>query len=84
MLLTTDYTHQINRFVEDISQMGVVEPREGPKNDLNFPPEMDVENLHPKVRARLHSAPEGSLRKDPTDLRNIAKVRRFPNGLLRS
>jgi hypothetical protein len=84
LLLTTDYTHQINRFVEDISQMGVVEPREGPKNDLNFPPEMDVENLHPKVRARLHSAPEGSLRKDPTDLRNIAKVRRFPNGLLRS
>jgi hypothetical protein len=84
LLSSTSYTDQINHMIHHFSQMGVVEPREGPKDDPHFPPEMEVENLPHKMREHLESAPEGRHRTDPTDLRNISKVRRFPNGLLKS
>jgi L-lysine epsilon oxidase-like protein len=71
-----DYLDQINAFIANISQMGVVESRDGPKNDANFPPVMEVEDLPHKTRQALaaHAA-------KPADLSGISKMRRFPYGL---
>ncbi|HEX7645078.1 MAG TPA: LodA/GoxA family CTQ-dependent oxidase [Burkholderiaceae bacterium] len=52
------YEEQINNMIADISQMGVVEVREGPKDGLRLPPVMEVEEL-PKPVPReglLHAA----------------------------
>lgn len=76
LLATTDYTDQINSLIADISQMGVVEQREGP-GDPNFPQVMEVENLTDAVAQALAKAPHGQTRTDPTDLGSIGKVRRF-------
>jgi len=83
LLKTTNYTDQINHMIEQFSDLGVVVPREGLTDDPHFPPEMEVESLPHKVRKHLESAPEGRHRTDPTELRTISKVRRFPNGLIR-
>lgn len=39
------YEDQINSMIADISQMGVVEVREGPKDSLRLPPFLEVEQL---------------------------------------
>jgi L-lysine epsilon oxidase-like protein len=75
------YTEQINRMIADISQMGVVETREGLKRDPNFPAVMQVENLPAHTAKAFAAADHGELRHDPTDLTEIAKARRFPQGL---
>jgi hypothetical protein len=71
------YTEQINSLVADISQMGVVEVREGVKDDPLFPPVMEVQQLPPHTARRLAAAPAGPR----VDLSTIAKVHRFPHGL---
>jgi hypothetical protein len=74
------YVDQINRLIQNISQMGVVEERRGIPNDPLFPPVMEVEDLPPATsphRAAFALAPG----EDQVDLSGIAKVRRFPHGL---
>jgi L-Lysine epsilon oxidase N-terminal/L-lysine epsilon oxidase C-terminal domain len=73
-----DYLDQINSFIADISQMGVVETRDGPKNDPNFPPTIEVEDLPQPTRQKLASRARAAPR---ADLSSIDKVRRFPHGL---
>ena len=75
------YTEQINRMVADISQMGVVQTRKGPPNDPNFPAVMQVESLPAHTLAAFAASDHGHIRRDPTDLTQIAKVRRFTQGL---
>jgi len=41
------YQDQINRMVQDIAQMGIVEVREGPRDGAGFPAVMEVEQLPP-------------------------------------
>lgn len=88
------YTDQINNMIRDYGKMGVVEVREGPKDDQHFPPMMEVEQLEPRhVKLTLSArAEEKSVRgislepdqsSDDVDLTNIEKVRRFPYGLRR-
>jgi hypothetical protein len=76
--LHQSYTEQINSLVADISQMGVVEVREGVKDDPLFPPVMEVQQLPPHTARRLAAAPPAGPR---VDLSTIAKVHRFPHGL---
>lgn len=73
-----DYLDQINSFIGDISQMGVVETRDGPKNNPNFPATIEVEDLPQPVRQKLASRVRAT---KPADLSGIEKVRRFPYGL---
>jgi len=78
--LDKSYTEQINSLVGDISQMGVVEVRDGLPDDPLFPPRMQVQQLPAETAPRLAAAapaPAGPR----TDLSTIAKVRRFPRGL---
>jgi hypothetical protein len=75
------YTDIINNLVANISQMGVVEPRDGPKDDLNFPQVIEVENRPTQTREFLATAKDLPEDISPIDLTNIAKVRRFPYGL---
>jgi hypothetical protein len=78
--LDKSYTEQINSLVGDISQMGVVEVRDGLPDDPLFPPRMQVQQLPAGTAPRLAAAapaPAGPR----TDLSTIAKVRRFPRGL---
>ena len=74
--LQQSYIEQINSFIGNISQMGVVEERKGPQNDPHFPALMEVEDLkaEPAALFALEASP-------PTDRTNIAKVHRFPRGL---
>jgi hypothetical protein len=82
-----NYIAQINSFVADISQMSVIETREGIPGDPNFPPVMQVEDI---AVQRLAAAPHllaaradvGAPPEAPEeDLSGIEKVRRFPKGL---
>jgi hypothetical protein len=79
-----NYLDQINSFIGDISQMGVVEMREGPANDPAFPDMIGVQDVPPVPPARLDAvrapAPARAAG-EPGDLRRIDKVRRFPFGL---
>jgi len=75
------YTDQINRLAEDISQMGLVEVREGVIGDPRFPPLMEVEELPRATLAAFAAGGHGASTRDYTDLAHTAKARRFPNGL---
>jgi hypothetical protein len=79
---TKSYTDQINNFVANIGQMGVVEVRDGPQDQPNFPAVMEVENL-PALTDRLLAAMAVPAEVDQVDLSGIDKVRRFPFGLRR-
>jgi len=71
-----EYLEQINRFTADFGQMGVVESRDGPQNDANFPPVMEVADRSlPKI-----DRPAAALA-EHADIGSIAKIRRFPSGL---
>ena len=83
--LHKSYTEQINHMIDHFGDMGVVEVREGVKKNPNFPPVMEVENLPPETRAKMSVAAEQRLAAAPRrDLSKIAKVNRFPRGLLRT
>jgi L-Lysine epsilon oxidase N-terminal/L-lysine epsilon oxidase C-terminal domain len=87
---TGSYIDQINNFVADIAQMGVVEVRAGP-GDPQFPAVMEVENLPPPkapisraalpARARRPVLGAGAEDGEKVDVSGIDKVRRFPHGL---
>jgi hypothetical protein len=75
-----NYLDQINSFIGNISQMGVVEMREGPTNDPAFPAMIGVQDVPPAPPPQL----EAVLARTPAvadDLSRIDKVRRFPFGL---
>jgi hypothetical protein len=42
---SVSYEDQINNMIEDMAQMGIVEVREGPKDNAGFPPMLEVEQL---------------------------------------
>jgi hypothetical protein len=74
-----NYLDQINAFIDNISQVGVVEMRKGPANDPGFPTMIGVNDA---PRPPLHL--EAALARAPAeaaDLSRIDKVRRFPFGL---
>jgi L-Lysine epsilon oxidase N-terminal/L-lysine epsilon oxidase C-terminal domain len=75
---SSDYLDQINSFIADISQMGVVETRDGPKGNSNFPSTIEVEDLPQPARRKLAARARAA---EPADLTGIEKVRRFPYGL---
>jgi hypothetical protein len=78
---SSNYLDQINSFIGNISQMGVVEMRDGPANDPAFPAMIGVQDVAPKpptVAAAGAAAPATS---EARDLSRIDKVRRFPYGL---
>jgi L-Lysine epsilon oxidase N-terminal/L-lysine epsilon oxidase C-terminal domain len=84
---TGGYIDQINKFVADFGQMGLVEVREGP-GDPHFPAVMEVENLPPPKAAMPQAmaalavlGPQAAIQAEPLDLAEIDKVRRFPHGL---
>jgi hypothetical protein len=78
-----NYLDQINSFIGNISQVGVVEMREGPANDPAFPTMIGVQDEPsppPHLEAVLaRSSTEAA--DDADDLSGIDKVRRFPFGL---
>lgn len=93
---SVSYTDQINNMIERFGELGVVEVREGPKGDPNFPPVMEVEQFAPRPKLLRAAAveeeerpPIRGLSRDPqfqaddVELSGIEKVRRFPHGLLR-
>jgi hypothetical protein len=78
-----NYLDQINSFIGNISQMGVVEMREGPVNDPAFPTMIGVQDVAPPP-AHLEAAfarPAAEAASEADDLGRIDKVRRFPFGL---
>jgi hypothetical protein len=93
---SVSYTEQINNMIKHFGEMGVVEVREGPKDDEHFPPVMEVAQ-HPTRRQRgLLKATEAEAAERPrlldqhkflgdadVELNGIEKVRRFPYGLRR-
>lgn len=70
------YEDQINNMIADISQMGVVEVREGPKDGLRLPAVMEVEELPKPVRKegllRAAAVPEQF---EDIDIESIEKAR---------
>jgi hypothetical protein len=75
------YLDQINSFIGDISQMGIVEMRDGPKSDPAFPEMIGVQDVPPQpvVTAAARALAPAASKAD--DLARIDKVRRFPFGL---
>jgi hypothetical protein len=75
------YLDQINSFIGDISQMGIVEMRDGPKSDPAFPEMIGVQDVPPQpvVTAAARGLAPAASKAD--DLARIDKVRRFPFGL---
>lgn len=93
---STSYTDQINNMIEHFGELGVVEVREGLKDDPHFPPVMEVEQHAPRRLRSLLKATEAEAAERPrlldqhkllgdaeVELDNIEKVRRFPYGLRR-
>ena len=79
-----NYLDQINSFIGNISQMGVVEMRDGPANDPAFPDMIGVQDVAPAPPVHLEAVRALAPAKaagEPSDLRRIDKVRRFPFGL---
>jgi hypothetical protein len=77
------YLDQINSFIGNISQMGIMEMRDGPKGDPAFPATIGVQDVPPQppvlaAALALALAPATSATED---LAGIEKVRRFPFGL---
>jgi hypothetical protein len=82
-ILSGNYLDEINSFIGNISQMGVVEMRKGPANDPAFPTMIGVQNMPPApphLEAVLARTPAEAAR-EADDLSRIDKVRRFPFGL---
>jgi hypothetical protein len=77
---SNSYTDQINNMIAHFDQMGVVESRRGPTSGP-FPLVLEVEDLHPKVRALAATLDPRAA--EELDLSGIDKVRRFPHGLRR-
>jgi hypothetical protein len=78
IMKSSDYLVQINSFIGNISQMSVVETREGVLNDSNFPPVMEVEDLAQGPQ-QLRAA--RTAKRADYSIDSIEKVRRFPYGL---
>jgi hypothetical protein len=76
-----NYLDQINSFIGNISQMGVVEMREGPTNDPTFPAMIGVQDVPPAHLAAAFTRAPAEAASDADDLSRIDKVRRFPFGL---
>jgi hypothetical protein len=76
-----DYLDQINSFIGNISQMGVVEMRDGPANDPAFPATIGVQDVPPKPAKAAVARAAAPARDRTHDLSRIDKVRRFPYGL---
>jgi hypothetical protein len=76
-----NYLDQINSFIGNISQVGIVEMREGPANDPAFPAMIGVQDVPPppQLTAALARTPAEAV--EEADLSRIDKVRRFPFGL---
>jgi hypothetical protein len=84
----SSYTDQINNMVDHFDHMGVVEAREGPEDQINFPAVIQVEDERRSIlndghvsrrhrsEAKLGSA--GEICSDSVDLMTIEKLRRFP------
>jgi hypothetical protein len=76
-----NYLDQINAFIGNISQMGVVEMREGPADDPAFPAMIGVQDVPPAHLAAAFTRAPAEAASDADDLSRIDKVRRFPFGL---
>jgi hypothetical protein len=76
-----NYLDQINSFIGNISQMGVVEMREGPTNDPTFPAMIGVQDVPPAHLAAAFTRAPAEAASEADDLSRIDKVRRFPFGL---
>jgi hypothetical protein len=76
---STNYVDQINAFLRDIAQMGVVETRPGPGH--GFPASLGVEDVAPAPPAGVAPTTARHGHAGGDDLDDIAKVHRFPNGL---
>jgi L-Lysine epsilon oxidase N-terminal/L-lysine epsilon oxidase C-terminal domain len=74
--ISSDYLDQINSFISNISQMGVVEMRQGP-GDPAFPAMIGVQDVPSRPAMAAGAAPARETR----GLGRIDKVRRFPYGL---
>lgn len=94
---TTSYTDQINNMIRHFDHLGVVEVRDGPLGDANFPGKIEVEDRHEIIKdlGAPRSGADGTHRTgdlrlgahtgpraESLDLQTIEKVRRFPRGLL--
>jgi hypothetical protein len=83
-IMKGNYLDQINSFIGNISQMGVVEMRDGPANNPNFPPVIGVQDVPPApahLTAGLVAAPPMAAPEATFEMSEISKVRRFPYGL---
>jgi L-Lysine epsilon oxidase N-terminal/L-lysine epsilon oxidase C-terminal domain len=80
IMTSDDYLDQINSFIGDISQMGVVEMRDGPKGDPAFPATIGVQDV-PKPSKMAAATTAAPAKRETRDLSQIDKVRRFPFGL---
>ena len=80
-IMRGNYLDQINSFIGNISQMGVVEMREGPTNDPTFPAMIGVQDVPPAHLAAAFTRAPAEAASDADDLSRIDKVRRFPFGL---
>ena len=78
------YVTQINSMINDISQMGIVEVREGLVGSADFPATMEVEQLPPKPAAAMLLATHATLSDEfeDVDLRGTDKARHL-SGLRR-
>jgi hypothetical protein len=81
-IMRGNYLDQINSFIGNISQMGVVEMREGP-NDPAFPAMIGVQDEPPPphLAAAAFARTPAEAADEADDLGRIDKVRRFPFGL---
>ena len=82
--LDKGYTHQINKMIHHFDHLSVVETRDGPKDDLNFPSIMQVADkvklrYTPQAITTYMKLEEGGMADEDTDLTKIEKVRRFRN-----
>jgi hypothetical protein len=77
---SSDYLDQINAFIGNISQMGVVEMLKGP-GDPAFPAMIGVQDVAPKPPTLAAARTAAPARRVAHDLSRIDKVRRFPYGL---
>jgi hypothetical protein len=75
------YLDQINSFIGNISQMGLVEMREGPTNDPAFPAMIGVQDVPPTPLIVAAEPAPAEAASEEEDLSRIDKVRRFPFGL---
>jgi hypothetical protein len=70
------YQDQINNMIKDIAQMGIVEVRDGPKDQAGFPSLLEVEQL-PMPRGEVRPLATAIVPEDfvDVDLTNVGKAR---------